>query len=146
MNTLTARNAKENKTSTIQDPTDKQIEAALNDYCGDCGFVVLEIGGDSYTYIQAAGSLREGFVVEYQNGDVKDHWASKAHDVDAKTVLSVVQLYAKNPKGTDWKAKIEWVHDDFQKRLGFVNDKQAADKKPTLKSGAPPADLPGSNV
>ena len=72
------------------------------------GFAIF--GGDEMTYIQTAGSAREGFVLEYQEGDIDRHYSCP----DSLSLEQVVQAFLSYSEGTDsWKTEHQWKQEDI---------------------------------
>jgi len=66
-------------------------------------FVVLGDGAD--TYVQAAGTVGEEFVVEYRDGGVGDHYQGDRR-VSAADLTALLAEYLR--RSPDWNAMITW--------------------------------------
>ena len=72
------------------------------------GFAILS--RDEMTYIQTSGSAREGFVLEYQDGDNDRHYRCPA-ELSLERVTLAFLSYA---QGTDsWKTSLRWNKEDI---------------------------------
>ncbi len=67
------------------------------------GFAIL--GRDEMTYMQTSGSARDGFVLEYQEGDTDRHYECP----DTLTVAQITRAFVSYADGTDtWKTAFRW--------------------------------------
>ena len=69
---------------TVKDPDAAAISKSLA--CVQ-GFAILS--NDKLTYIQASGSAKDGFLLEYQEGNTDQHYYSTAR-LRAKIAVSVI--------------------------------------------------------
>lgn len=70
---------------------------------------------DELTYIETAGAPSEGFILEYQDGSIEEHYRSTEENLPLSTVTNVFQLYAVGDPS--WPSLATWEHDDL--RRGF---------------------------
>jgi hypothetical protein len=101
----------------LTDPSASQIAeelAALSG--GGDSFAVLS--RDELTYIQAAGARSEGFVLEYQEGSIDQHYRSTEDNLHLSTVTDVFQLYAVGDSA--WRSRATWRHDDLVQHSGCL--------------------------
>jgi hypothetical protein len=90
---------------TIQNPTEDEIRQAVStlDNKNNDAFLVLEI--NDMTYMQTSGDPKDGFILEYQENDVKHHYQSK-RELAADEVVKALVLYSVG--SDDWKQMAEW--------------------------------------
>jgi len=94
----------ENGTS-IRNPDTRAIAEALASLDG---FAIL--GRDEMTYMQTSGSRREGFVLEYQEGDTDRHYQCP----DPLTEKQITEAFLSYADGTDaWKTVFRWEKMDI---------------------------------
>jgi uncharacterized membrane protein len=87
-----------------ENPTREEIAAALTSLDGKkASFAVLSHSG--MTYLQASGSVKDGFSLEYQNGSLKEHYCC-LNDLPLEDVTSAFQAYAKGNSG--WQTAFDW--------------------------------------
>ena len=72
----------------------------------DGGQNVLATLGSDLTYVQASGSVRSGFALEYQEGALDAHHQSRASDLALERVTEIFQRYAVGD--ASWREGIEW--------------------------------------
>jgi hypothetical protein len=90
----------------IRNPTESDIRQAVFalDTNKDEAFLIL--GPTDMTYIQTTGDQKAGFIVEYQETDVKHHYRAK-RNLTADEISKALVAYATG--ADDWKAMAEWV-------------------------------------
>jgi hypothetical protein len=82
------------------DPTDDEITAALSQLDG---YAIL--GHDELTYIQAAGSSQDGFILEYQAGDTDEHFLCH----DRRSLNEITTAFIDYAKGNEsWCSAFRW--------------------------------------
>jgi hypothetical protein len=92
------------------DPDAATIAKVLASLDGDrSGLATL--GPSELTYVQASGSVRTGFTLEYQEGSLDRHYASRVANLPLATVTNVFQTYAGGDE--TWRHGIEWQHVPF---------------------------------
>ncbi len=98
----------------IKNPTEAQITHAVSSLTGEgATFAILD--RSDQVYIQA-GKSNHGFVLEYQNGSVKEHYRSDRTNLTVEDVISAFRDYA---GGDDsWKDRHSWS----RFRIGRNND------------------------
>ena len=74
----------------------------------DDNFVVLS--RDEMTYMQAAGDPSTGYIVEYQNGSLDEHYSCVDTDVGVEDVISAFNSYFK--KDGRWKSALPWQKEE----------------------------------
>jgi len=91
--------------TTIDNPTVTDVGTVLEGGAGNAGFFAI-LARDDMTYIQAAGHEETGFVVEYQEGTLEEHYQSTEKNIDIRRIIEMFQLYlAGNPA---WIAMVSW--------------------------------------
>ncbi len=93
----------------IADPSASQIAAELASLSGGDSFAILS--RDDLTYVQAAGTRREGFVLEYQEGSLDQHYRSTENNLHLSTVTDVFQLYG--AEDSAWQSRTSWRREDL---------------------------------
>lgn len=88
----------------IDDPDDRQIEAAVRGMTGDDSFAILAY--DVMHYMQAAGTVAEGFTLEYQSGGTDRHFVAADGPHTADRVAKAFRLY--NVGDLRWQSDFEW--------------------------------------
>ncbi len=91
----------------VVDPNDKQIREALSalDVSGDgVGWAIL--GRSEMTYVQVSGDKTSGFDMEYQEGDVDNHYRAARENLKLE---EVVEAFANYRDGRiDWSVYGDW--------------------------------------
>jgi len=108
---------------TRDDVTPDEVALALRQYrWGSDGFAIL--GVDQMTYLQAAGSPKDGFIVEHQEGSIKKHYQSAG---DAVALDDVAALFASYARGDDvWRTALQWNRIDLHGETAWTRDATAA--------------------
>lgn len=92
-------------TRKIKNPTQEDIQREVYALDTTKNEAFLILGPDDMNYIQTTGDSRNGFIVEYQENDVKHHYRAKRHLTTDETV-SALASYAASSE--DWKQTAEW--------------------------------------
>ena len=92
------------------DPDATTIAKVLASLDGDRS-ALATLGPSELTYVQASGSVRTGFTLEYQEGSLDRHYTSRAANLPLATVTHVFQAYARGDE--TWRQGIEWQHVPF---------------------------------
>jgi hypothetical protein len=79
--------------SGLDDPTPEQIAEALAALPADAGSFAI-LSREELTYLQTSGSAKEGFVLEYQEGGLDQHYQSVAKQLPLDLVTRAFQCYA----------------------------------------------------
>ena len=88
----------------IQNPTEADIRQAISILDADKNSAFLILGTWDMTYIQSSGDTKDGFDLEYQDGDLKHHY--RANKFKAEEIIKAMTSYS---TGTDnWKKTAEW--------------------------------------
>jgi len=68
--------------------------------------VLATLERSELTYLQAEGGVREGFVLEYQDGSLDQRFRSREHALPLAQVTEMFQVYA---RGEDaWRQSLSW--------------------------------------
>ena len=88
----------------IKNPDERQIDAAIQGLTSDDAFAILS--RDDMNYMQAGGTVSEGFQLEYQSGGTDKHFAAANGPHSADQVSRAFRLYAvSDPK---WQTDFAW--------------------------------------
>jgi hypothetical protein len=91
----------------INDPSASDIKRAIKSLEGGRdSFVIYGRSGSGLTYMQALGGPVEGFILEYQQGSLDEHYRCLGRVPQADTI-DAFQAYAVSNKG--WKENFPWV-------------------------------------
>lgn len=99
----------------ISDPTAEQLKQSLASLPGgDDSFVIYAKENDSCTYMQTAGSSKEGFRLEYREGTPDAHFICK----QVLNLLEVQNAFSWYASGDErWKNVLPWARLDSQKEV-----------------------------
>ena len=91
--------------SSFEEPDRETIATALARLDGsENGFAVL--GSTDMTYIQTSGNPSSGFVIEYQDGSLDEHYGATTDSISLAEVIVAFQEYL---AGSDrWKLQFDW--------------------------------------
>lgn len=66
----------------------------------------LILAKDEMTYIQTSGSAKSGFVLEYQDGSIEEHFSCADAPLNVEQIVETLQRYL---TGHDrWKSEFTW--------------------------------------
>lgn len=87
----------------------------------DKGEFFLVLARDELTYIQTSGSTETGFVLEYQDGSLEQHYSCIEAPLRTSQIVETLQRYYTNHDR--WKSNFTWEKEDLgvtttQKSLG----------------------------
>lgn len=88
----------------------ERIERAIRSLTGD-GDSFAILAKSELSYIQTSGSPSVGFVLEYQDGSIEEHYSCTSHDLDVKQVLDAFQRFFAGD--ARWRTDLEWVKQDL---------------------------------
>jgi hypothetical protein len=90
----------------LQGPTDREIRDAVASRPGGVpSFLILTKA--KHHFMQAGGSPKEGFTLEYQEHSVDGHWEHQASGtLDSQTVMRALMLYAADDD--HWRTEFPW--------------------------------------
>lgn len=72
-------------------------------------FLVLSI--DEMTYIQTSGSAESGFVLEYQDGSIEEHYSCTNAPLKTDQIVETLQRYYTNHDR--WKSEFTWKKEEL---------------------------------
>lgn len=89
----------------IDNPTEVQLLKGLEDLGNHYDdFAILAI--DNMTYLQVANGDEDGFILEYQNGSLAEHYIAENTDIPEEDILRAFVSYLKGDNA--WKEAFEW--------------------------------------
>lgn len=101
----------------IHAPTAAQIAELFSSLPGGSdSFAVLLI--DDLTYIQAHGSAQDGFVLEYQDGSLDQHYRAHDEQLDLAAVTRAFQQYAAGD--SSWRGAATWQREEVTSKAGVL--------------------------
>ena len=91
----------------VVNPTNEEIQEALSTLnVGRDGVGWAILGRSEMTYLQVSGDKTLGFAMEYQEGDVKNHYRATREDF---LLEEVAQAFSEYRNGTiDWSVYGDW--------------------------------------
>jgi len=91
---------------TVEDPTDEEIRSGLAelDQIQNDAFAILSQSEE--TYMQTAGDRQSGFVLEYQEGDLNNHYQATNRQISLAEVTAAFMAFRRGL--TDWKTRFTW--------------------------------------
>ena len=94
------------ESSSRKDPTDEQIREGLYALDIKSGEAWAILARTEMTYVQAQGDAQRGFRLEYQEGDVDEHFATTKDDLSASAIVRAFSAYR---DGDDsWRGDFEF--------------------------------------
>ena len=103
--------------SPILNPTEEDIEKEIQKVDGkENGFAILSL--DEMTYLQIAGDTSSGFVMEYQNGSLDEHYSTE-ENVSEKEVIEAFQAFTRGE--TTWIDQFNWKKEELNKGSGCMS-------------------------
>ena len=101
----------------IQNPSEEQILEGLDSIDGnECNFAIL--GLDSMTYVQTAGGPNKGFVLEYQNGSLEEHYRVRDQEMSLGEIKRVFIAFSKGD--VSWFDEHEWEKEELSSKSGCM--------------------------
>ena len=92
-----------------ENPDAQAIERRLKDLKGENdSFAILEKA--QMTYIRTSGSPADGFVLEYQDGSLDQHFACSDPDLDSQRVTRAFTLFLDDDQS--YKTEFNWEKQD----------------------------------
>jgi len=89
----------------IRNPTESDIRQAVFALDNEKDDAFLILGPTDMTYIQTGGDHKVGFVLEYQDTDVRHHYRAK-RELTADEIVKALVAYSTG--ADDWKTMTEW--------------------------------------
>ena len=102
--------------NAVNEPvSDELIEKTVYSLTGEGdSFMILSV--DEMTYMQASGDPRGGFVLEYQDGSLEQHYYCADPDISAGKVTDAFRSYlAQDDK---WRKKYHWNRENEGAKAG----------------------------
>lgn len=88
----------------IDNPDEGQIARAIANLTSDDAFAILS--RDQMHYMQVAGTVADGFTLEYQSGGTDRHFVAGGGPHSEEQVMKAFQLYAVcDPR---WQTEFAW--------------------------------------
>lgn len=97
--------------------TAELIARSINSLDGDANndsFAIL--ARDTQVYMQTAGDIYSGFLLEHRNGSESEHYVCVNPQLTADEVIRAMQCYLEND--SRWKTDIEWQLQSFDYQVG----------------------------
>ena len=88
---------------TIDAPMDQQIRWELRQLDENTNDAFAVLFASDLTYMQVAGDLRSGFILEYQQGDVDEHYALHGDRLSLEQVTEAFIEYRDGQTG--WQTR-----------------------------------------
>ena len=93
--------------ATITDPKPGQLYAALAALPGGDSYRSFAIlAADEHYFVQASGSYSGGFILEYQEGSMDNHFQCENTELDFESVVKAFQSYYR--RDPHWNSNLEW--------------------------------------
>ena len=97
---------------TVRGPVTAELIARHIRSLGDDGDSFAILARDSQVYMQAAGDVDDGFMLEYRNGSESEHYVCTNPYLSHDDVIQAMQRYLEND--SRWKTDIEWQPQSFE--------------------------------
>jgi hypothetical protein len=75
------------------------------------GDFFLVLSRDEMTYIQTSGNAESGFILEYQDGSIEEHFSCTNAPLNTGQILETLQRYFTNHDR--WKSEFTWEKEDL---------------------------------
>lgn len=75
------------------------------------GDFFLILAKDEMTYIQTSGCTESGFILEYQDGSIEEHYSCRDAPLSADQIVETLQRYFTNHDR--WKSEFTWEKEDL---------------------------------
>ena len=92
---------------TIQNPSEADIRAAVLSMDPEKNDAFLILATGDLTYIQTSGDPKNGFQLEYQEGDIQHHYQAR-RDYSVEEIIRALVSYLSG--GVEWKNTADWEH------------------------------------
>lgn len=110
----------------LVEPSASQLDVALSRLgLPGNGFAILDKADQCY--IQTSGSRADGYIIEYRNGNDREHYSSVRTDISHKEMVAIFQAYL---NGGNWKSLIEWSNG-----YAKTNNRRSARKRDSIVNG-----------
>lgn len=91
----------------LVDPSPTDLRQAVEGLDGGPNsFLILRNADEPMSYMQTAGSVGEGFVLEYQAGSLDQHFACADEELDAEQIAAALTAYLRGD--THWQSEYPW--------------------------------------
>lgn len=98
----------------IENPSQSDISRAIGSLNqGGNGFAILAI--EEEAFVQAAGSIMDGFILEYRDGSWDRHFQT-SQAVSTNQVIQAMQQYAAGDES--WRTSFSWEPHEGQSKSG----------------------------
>jgi len=91
--------------------TEELLEEKLRSLPGE-GDSFLILSKNEMTYMQTSGSIQEGFILEYQEGSVDEHYACTNSPLTQDLLVQAFKDYLNGKP--DWINDLTWEKEDIQ--------------------------------
>lgn len=99
-----------NGENDIKNPTLEQLLTALEDLGNHLDdFAILS--KDDMTYLQVAVGDGDGFILEYQDGSLEEHYIAEDTEISEDAIIRAFAAYLNGDN--EWKEAFEWEHLDL---------------------------------
>lgn len=95
----------------IDDPSASQIADELASLPGGTDSFAILSQDDDLHYMQTADNPSGGFVLEYHDGSLDQHYRATDNNLPLAVVTNAFQLYA--AKDSSWRTVVAWEHHDL---------------------------------
>jgi hypothetical protein len=96
----------------IDNPTEADIHRVVEAIAmGEQDLAILMPSADPDSYMQTAGGARGGFVLEYQEGSLDQHFQAVDTNITADRVVAALVSYLRGESA--WKAQFTWAKMKF---------------------------------
>ena len=102
--------------NVVNEPvSDELIEKTVYSFTGEGdSFLILSV--DEMTYMQASGDPGGGYVLEYQDGSLEEHYYCADPDISAGKVTDAFRSYF--AKDDEWRRKYMWERENQATNIG----------------------------
>ena len=91
--------------------SDKLIEESIYSLAGE-GDSFIILSKDEMTYMQTSGDVKNGFILEYQNGSLEQHFSCINPELTTKQVIKAFQSY--HAQDGKWKTELSWGKEELE--------------------------------
>ncbi len=99
-------------TEKTENPTEADLRQSVAALDSEKNDAYLALGSSDMTYLQVSGDEKAGFVMEYQERDLKHHFQANRRDLTAAEVVKALVSYSTGTE--EWKTSAEWSKVDVQ--------------------------------
>lgn len=102
----------------IKNPTPDQILKGIQDLDGKTNSFAI-LSKNENTYVQVAGDFNEGFVLEYQNGSVDEHFVSSNKKLPGYDVVKIFTAFSQGD--VNWFSEYQWDKEEIKSKGGCMS-------------------------